>query len=73
MMIQTNSTEKNRPYFRMLTDDQIFELIRATFELMEKVGFNVLHPDARTMLKKAGAVVSGDRVKVPEYKAGVRG
>jgi trimethylamine--corrinoid protein Co-methyltransferase len=67
MMIQTNSTEKNRPYFRMLTDDQIFELIRATFELMEKVGFNVLHPDARTMLKKAGAVVSGDRVKVPEY------
>ena len=56
-MIQTNSTEKKRPFFRMLSDDQIFELIRAAFEVMEKAGFKVLHLDARTMLKKAGAVV----------------
>ena len=67
MTIQTNSTEKKRPYFRMLTDDQIFELIRATFEVMEKVGFKVLHPDAKTMLKQAGAVVKQDVVKVPEF------
>ena len=66
-MIQTNSTEKKKPYFRMLTDDQILELIRATFEVMEKVGFKVLHPDAKTMLKQAGAVVEDDRVKVPEF------
>jgi trimethylamine--corrinoid protein Co-methyltransferase len=51
----------------MLTDDQIFELMRATFEVMEKVGFKVLHADAKTMLKKAGAVVKDDHVKVPEY------
>ncbi len=67
IIIETNSTEKKRPYFRMLTDDQIFELIRATFEVMEKVGFQVLHPDAKTMLKQAGAVVEDDRVKVPEF------
>ena len=51
----------------MLSDDQIFELIRATFEVMEKTGFKVLHSDARTMLKKAGAVLKEERVKVPEF------
>ena len=66
-MIQTNSTEKQGPYFRMLNDDQIHELIRAAFEVMAKVGFKVLHPDARTMLKKAGAIVADERVKVPEF------
>jgi trimethylamine---corrinoid protein Co-methyltransferase len=66
-MIQTNSTEKRAPFFRMLSDDQIIELIRATFEVMEKVGFKVLHPDARTMLKKAGAVIQEERVRVPEF------
>jgi trimethylamine--corrinoid protein Co-methyltransferase len=66
-MIQTNSTEKQGPFFRMLNDDQIHELIRAAFEVMAKVGFKVLHPDARTMLKKAGAIVAGEQVKVPEF------
>lgn len=66
-MNQTNSTAKKSPFFRMLTDDQISVLIRATFEVMEKVGFKVLHSGARTMLKKAGAVIQEDRVKVPEF------
>ncbi len=66
-MIQTNSTEKQRPFFRMLTDDQIHEFIRAAFEVMEKVGFKVLHSDARSMLRKAGAAVREDQVKVPEF------
>ncbi len=66
-MIQTNSTEKRAPFFRMLTDDQIQELVRAAFEVMEKAGFKVLHADARALLKKAGAVVKGDRVRVPEF------
>ena len=66
-MIQTNATEKRGPFFRMLTDDQILELIRAAFEVMEKAGFKVLHTDARALLKKAGAVVKEDRVRVPEF------
>ena len=67
IMIQTNSTEKQRPFFKMLTDDQIQKLIWAAFEVMEKVGFKVLHQDARAMLEKAGAVVQEDEVKVPEF------
>jgi trimethylamine:corrinoid methyltransferase-like protein len=57
IMIQTNSIEKRGPFFNMLSHDQIMELIRATFEIMGKVGFRVLHAEARAMLKQAGAIV----------------
>ena len=66
-MIQTNSTEKRSVSFRVLSDDQIAEIKRAAFEVMSKVGFNVLHAGARKMLKQAGALVSGENVKVPEH------
>jgi trimethylamine--corrinoid protein Co-methyltransferase len=66
-MIQTNSTEKRAPFFKMLSHDQIMELIRATFEIMGKVGFRILHAEARAMLKQAGAVVKENRVRVPEF------
>jgi trimethylamine--corrinoid protein Co-methyltransferase len=66
-MIQTNTAERRAPYFRMLGEDQVQELIRATFEVMAKVGFKVLHPGARDMLKRAGAVVRDEWVGVPEH------
>jgi trimethylamine--corrinoid protein Co-methyltransferase len=52
---------------RILSDDQIFEIRRAAFDIMYSVGFRVLHDGARQMLKKAGAVVAGDHVRVPEF------
>ena len=66
-MIQTNLTLKASPKFRMLTDDQIERITRASFEIMEKVGFNVLHAGVRKMLRSAGAIVNGESVKVPEF------
>jgi len=66
-MIQTGSIEKRSVSFRVLTDDQIVEIRRTAFEVMSKVGFNVLHEGARKMLKHAGAWVRGERVKVPEH------
>lgn len=66
-MIQTNATENRSPSFRMLTDDQLQELVRAVFEVMGKVGFNVYHEGAREMLRRAGAMVKEDRVYVPEF------
>lgn len=66
-MIQTNATEKRSPHFRVLTDDQLDELVRAVFEIMAKVGFKVCHKGAREMLQKAGAMVKEDRVFVPEF------
>ncbi|MBW2093740.1 MAG: trimethylamine methyltransferase family protein [Deltaproteobacteria bacterium] len=66
-MIQTNATESRSPHFRMLTDVQVQELVRAVFEVMEKVGFKIYHQGAREMLQSAGAMVKGDRVYVPEF------
>ena len=66
-MIQTNSVEKETISFRVLSDDQVMEIRRASFDVMFKVGFQVLHAGARKMLKQAGCVVNGDRVKVPQH------
>ncbi|MDJ0784686.1 MAG: trimethylamine methyltransferase family protein [Desulfosarcinaceae bacterium] len=66
-MIHSASIERQSPYLKILTDDQIHEIRRAAFDIMATVGFDVLHADARQMLKRAGAVVRGDRVKVPEF------
>ncbi len=54
------------PFFRLLTDDQIAELTKAALEILEKVGFKVLHAKARKLLESAGAFVDGEMVKIPE-------
>ena len=51
----------------MLTDDQVGRITRASFEIMEKVGFKVLHAGVRKMLQSAGALVKGESVKVPAF------
>ena len=66
-MILTNKTIKAFPTFRMLTDDQIEELIKASMEILEKVGIKVLHDEARKMLRSAGAWGDEEIIKVPEY------
>ena len=66
-MIQSNVTVKAFPSFRMLTDDQIDVLINAAMEILEKVGYKILHADARKMLKSAGAIVDGEMVKLPQF------
>jgi len=66
-MIQSSVVENRSVYFRVLSDDQIWEIKRAAFEILEKVGCQVLHLEARKMLKQAGAVVTDDRVKVPQH------
>jgi trimethylamine--corrinoid protein Co-methyltransferase len=66
-MIQTNTTLKASPQFRMLTEDQVERIKRAAFEVLGKVGFKVLHGGVRKMFKSAGAIVQGESVKVPEF------
>jgi len=66
-MIHTNSIETRTISFRVLSNDQVMEIRRASFDVMFKVGFQVLHAGARKMLKQAGCVVKGDIVKVPEH------
>jgi trimethylamine--corrinoid protein Co-methyltransferase len=66
-MIQSGTTEKRSVSFRVLSDDQIEEIKRAAFEVMFKVGFRIHHHGARKLLKQAGALVSGEIVRVPEH------
>ena len=66
-MLNSASIENRSPYLRILTDDQIYEIRRAAFDVMYNVGFKVLHKGARDMLKSAGAIVTNEMVKVPEF------
>ncbi|WP_022664315.1 trimethylamine methyltransferase family protein [Desulfospira joergensenii] len=66
-MINSGSIQAGQPFLKILTQDQIYEIRRAAFDLMYSTGFKVLHAGARKMLKKAGAVVKGERVRVPEF------
>ena len=54
-MIQSGAKEKQSVSFRVLSDDQIWEIKRAAFDILEKTGAKVLHEGARKMLKQAGA------------------
>ena len=66
-MLQSNATTKACLSFRVLTDDQIAELTKAAMEILEKVGYKVLHAGARKILQSAGATVDGEIVKLPEF------
>ena len=66
-MIDSGATHIKIPELRILTQDQIEEIKRAAFDLLFNVGCRVLHAGAREMLRKAGAVVDGELVRVPEY------
>ncbi|MCP4626577.1 MAG: hypothetical protein GY850_24185 [bacterium] len=66
-MIQSSFRENRSVYFRVLSDDQIWQIKRAAFDILEKTGAKILHKEARNLLKKAGAIVKDDVVKVPEY------
>ncbi|MCG6911820.1 MAG: trimethylamine methyltransferase family protein [Deltaproteobacteria bacterium] len=66
-MLQSSAVEKRTVSLQVLTDDQVDEIRRASFDVMSNVGFNVLHAGARKMLKAAGCRVKNERVGVPEH------
>ncbi|MFQ5575913.1 MAG: trimethylamine methyltransferase family protein [Anaerolineae bacterium] len=66
-MIQSSFVENRSVYFRVLSDDQIWEIKRAAFNVLETTGCQVLHAGARKLLKQAGAIVNGDRVRLPQF------
>lgn len=66
-MLQSSFSENRSVHFRVLSNDQVWEIKQAAFEVLEKAGCQVLHRGAQQLLKQAGATVNGDRVKVPRY------
>ncbi len=56
------------PSYRILTEDQIKEIHRATLEVLETVGVRVLDDEAVRLLKASGCRVKGeDRVQIPNW------
>jgi len=54
-----------RIQFRVLDEEKIETILVAAKDVLENGGCNVMHPAALEMLENAGAVVDGDRVKLP--------
>ncbi len=66
-MIQSSNTETRSVSMKILTDDQIWEIRQAAFDIIEKVGFKCRHKEVHKMMKQAGAWVKDDNIKIPKY------
>jgi len=66
-MIQSSFVENRSVFFRVLSDDQIWEIKQAAFDVLEKTGCEVRHAGALDLLKKAGALVRDQRVWLPRH------
>ena len=51
------------PHFRLLTEDQVKEIHRATLELLETSGVRVLSDEGVRLLREAGCRVQGNTVR----------
>jgi trimethylamine--corrinoid protein Co-methyltransferase len=49
---------------RILSDDQIEAIHRLSLQVLEEIGMDMLHPEAREILARAGARVDGERVRI---------
>ena len=68
-MIQSSYARHRSVSLRILGDDQIHEIQQAAFDILEKTGCKILHPEARRLLKQAGAKVRDETVYLPRHIA----
>jgi trimethylamine--corrinoid protein Co-methyltransferase len=55
------------PHFRLLTEDQVKEIHRATLELLETLGVRVLSDEGVRLLREAGCRVQDNTVRIPNW------
>ncbi|MBS3751581.1 MAG: trimethylamine methyltransferase family protein, partial [Anaerolineales bacterium] len=65
--MRTNYRANSGVQFRMFTDDQLEELFNGTLHVLENVGLEVKHEQAREVLEENGAWVDGELVRLPSY------
>jgi trimethylamine--corrinoid protein Co-methyltransferase len=66
-MIQSSNIQTRSVGMKILTDDQIWEIKQAAFDIIEKVGFKCLHNEVHKMMKQAGAWVNDNNIKIPRH------
>ena len=68
MAMNTGFKSQCLPTYRVLTQDQIKHIHRATLELLETVGVKVMHPEAIAMMADAGCRIKpGNIVQIPNW------
>ena len=52
---------------KIFTDDQIWEIRQAAFDIIERVGFKCHHKQVHKMMKQAGALVKDNHINIPRH------
>lgn len=65
--MKTNYRMHSGVNFEMLSQDQLQALFDGVLHVLENIGLDLHHEEARDILKKAGARVDGKRVCIPQY------
>jgi len=66
-MIQSSFALQRTPHFSVLSKDQVFEIHRASLEILEKTGYKIESQAGIKLLKQAGALVKDNIVKTPQH------
>lgn len=64
-MLRSNYVTNSSLQFRVFSEAQCEEIHCASLEILERVGVLIRHPKALELVKKAGAYVDGELVKMP--------
>ena len=56
-----------KPRLQVINDDQIRQIHMSSLEVLERTGIKITHPEALDLLSSAGAIVAGDRVRIPSW------
>jgi trimethylamine--corrinoid protein Co-methyltransferase len=65
--MRTNYRINSGVRFEMLSRDQLQALFDGVLHVLENIGLEVHHDEARDILKETGAWVEGKRVRIPQY------
>ena len=65
--MRTNYRVKSGVRFQMLSQDQLEEMFNGVLYVLETIGLDVHHEEAREILGDAGARVEGKRVCIPQH------
>ena len=65
--MRTNYRINSGVRFQMLSQDQLEEMFNGVLHVLETIGLDVHHDEARQILGDAGAWVDGKRVRIPQH------
>jgi len=65
--MKANDREHGALGITVLSQDQIRQIVSASFEILERIGVDVFSAEAVDLLADAGAHVTGRRVRIPSY------